>query len=212
MSSALTIPNSGLPAHAPKTAYKKAAKKDAGHHPPKTHLGPGHEHKHDAQADLRRAYLHLARASSILEVLPKSGALNELKKLYSFCEKLFDAANTSPKPAAESARALEHLCFVSLGSTFSSIAPVRSLPRELKRDFERHFRQDFEKQKEHLEEYEDGPSQRGKGLLSQANALLDMARQSLATAERMLKSEDWYLAHECLRATDGITKALDHLS
>ena len=218
MSNALSISNSGLPALAPRTAIKKAAKKaaqkaakkTAGHHP-KKHAGPGHEHKgkHDAEADLRRAYLHLARASSLLGVLPKSNASSELKKLYSLCKDLAEAKLASPKAAAESARALEHLCFVSFAASHSS--SERPLSKELQRDFNRHFQHDFEKQTEHLEEAVAAVGQEDGKRHSPATALFDLARHSLATAEQMLRKEDWYLAHECLRATDAIAKAIEHL-
>jgi hypothetical protein len=216
MSNALTISNSGLPANAPRTAIKKAAKKaakkTASQHHPKKHVGSGHEHKgkHDVQADLRRAYLHLARAISLLEVLPKDNVLSELKKLYSLCKDLAEANGVSPKAAAESARALEHLCFVSFAASHPSSENL--IPKNLQRDFDHHFHRDFEKQAKHLEEAEQTAGQQdGKRYLPTV-ALLDLARHSHATAGQMLRKEDWYLAHECLRGTDAIIKALDHLS
>lgn len=209
MSSALSIPNSGLPARIPKTAIKqtakKAAKKAAGHHHPKKHAGPGHDHKHDPQADLRRAYLHLARANSLLAIIPESSALGELKKLHALCKHLGELEGVPPKTIAESARALEHLCFVGLAS--SQPSSEHSVRKELRRDFDRHFQHDYEKQVEHLVEAEATVGQEdGK---SPAMALLDLARHSLATAEKMLRKENWYLAHECLRATDASTKAIE---
>lgn len=218
MSHALSISNSGLPAHAPKTATKKAAKKApkkaVGHHSSKKHVGPGHEHKdkHDAQVDRRRAYLHLSRTSSLLAVLPRNNALNGLKKLNSLCQELFDANSTSPKAVAEFARALEHLCFTGLAAVHSSSVSEHHLTKEQKRDFGRHFQHDFEKQKEHLEETEAVFSQLGDERQSTENSLLDLARHSLATAERMLQQEDWHLAHEYLRATDALIKNLDDMS
>jgi hypothetical protein len=215
MSHSLSISNSGLTAHAPKKAMKKAAKRAAkkavGHHPPKKHVGPGHEHKdrHEAQTDHRRAYLHLSRAASLLALLPQNNALNALKRLYSLCRELFDANSTSPKAVAEFARALEHLCFTSLAAVHSSSVSEHHLTKEQKRDFGRHFQHDFEKQKEHLEETEAIFSQRGDKRQSTENGLLDLARHSLATAERMLQKEDWHLAHEYLRATDALIKNLD---
>ncbi len=215
MSNALSISNSGLATRAPRTAIKKtakkAAKKTAGHHPPKKHVGAGHEHKgkHDAQADLRRAYLHLARASSLLSVLPKNNALSEMKKLYTLCKDLADGKDVSPKAAAESARALEHLCFVSFVTSHSPTE--RPLSKELQRDFDPHFQDDFERQAEYLDEAGASIGQQDGKRHSPATALLDLARHALATAEQMLRKEDWYLAHECLRATDAIAKAIEHL-
>jgi hypothetical protein len=215
MSNALSISNSGLPARTPKTAIKKtakkAAKKTASHHHPKKHVGPGHEHndKHDSQADLRRAYLHMARASSLLAVLPKNNALSELKRLYSLCKDFAEAKVVSLKAAAESARALEHLCFVSF--TASHPSPESSIAKELRRDFGSQFQHDFEKQTEHLEEAEQTVGQQDGKRHSPTATLLDLAHHSLATAEHMLCKEDWYLAHECLRAADAITKAIEHL-
>jgi len=219
MSNALSISNLGLPARSPGTAVKKAAKKAAkktaknapSYHHPKKHVGPGQEHKskHDAQADLRRAHLHLARAFSLLGVLPKSNAVSELKKLYSLCRDFSDAKSTSPKATAESARALEHLCFVTFAVSHSSSGDPIS--NELQRDLDRHFQHDFQKQTAHLEEAEATVEQRVGERHSPATALLDLARHALATAEQMLRKEDWYLAHECLRATDAITKAIEHL-
>src|ERR1700761_4325183 len=107
MSKALSISNPKLPARAPETAIKKAVKKAAkkankkatGHHAPKKHAGPGHEHhgKHGTQDDIRRTYLHLARASSILKVLPVSSALRELTNLYALCKEFAEMKGQSVK-------------------------------------------------------------------------------------------------------------------
>jgi hypothetical protein len=217
MNNSLSISTSEVPenadAKAMKKEAKKAAKKAVGHHHPKKHVGPGHEHKdkHEPQADRRRAYLHLARVTSLLAGIPQNDALNELNKLYSLYKKLFDADHTSSKAVAECARALEHLSFVSLAAVRPSSSPAHPLKKKLKRDFAELFQHDFEKQKERLEEADALFSQPDDDQQSTASALLDLAQHSLETAERMIQKENWYLAHECLRATDAITKAVDHL-
>jgi hypothetical protein len=212
MSKALSISNPRLPARTQETAIKKAVKKAAkkankkatGHQAPKKHAGPGHEHhgKHDTQDDIRRTYLHLARASSILKVLPVSSALRELMDLHALCREFTEMKGQSAKVAAESARALEHLCFVSLEASESAAKTI--LPEALQRDFRFHFQHDFEKQTRHLADADQTIGQRAKGLF-------ELARHALVSAEQMLRREDWYLAHECLRATDAITKAIAHL-
>ena len=111
--------------------------------------------------------------------------------------------------APESARALEHLCFVNLAALhFSSDQPIS---KELNRNFEQHFQHDLEKQAEHLEEAKAIAIERNKQSRSPAAAFFDLARHTLATADRMIRQENWYLAHECLRAADAIAKAIDHV-
>jgi hypothetical protein len=212
MSKALSISNPRLPARAPETAIKKAVKKAAkkvnkkatGHQAHKKHAGPGHEHhgKHDTQDDIRRTYLHLARASSILKLLPVRSALRELTNLYALCKEFAEMKGQSAKVAAESARALEHLCFVSLEASDATAKTI--LPDALQRDFRSHFQHDFEKQTRHLAEA-------GQTIGQPAKCLFELARHALVSAEQMLRREDWYLTHECLRATDAITKAIAHL-
>jgi hypothetical protein len=219
MSKALSISNVGLAARAPETAIKKAAKKAAkkakkkatGHHPPKKQVGSGHEHhgNHDAQDDIRRTYLHLARASSILKLIPKSSALRELTNLYAHCKEFAESKGLSATVAAESARALEHLCFVSLRASDSASETI--LPQALQRDFYSHFQHDSEKQTKHLAEAEQTIVERAANGHSPAKALFELARHALVSAEQMLYREDWYLAHECLRATDALTKAIARL-
>ncbi len=189
MSSALSVS---------KKAIKKAAKKGAG--PPKKHAPHKNKErdKHESDAERRRAYLHLARASSLLAALPEGKAHNELNSVYSLCKEIFINGKISGNAAAEAARALEHLCFVSFAAPHSALeVPVT---KALQRDFERHFRHDLEKQTQELEKAEGakGP-------------LLELAAESLANAEKMLLTHDWYLSHECLRAADALIKALEHL-
>ena len=200
MSKSLSISNSAVAPHGRKTAIKNTTRKAAP--PPKKHAPhknkdkDKHDAQHGAQEDRRRAYLHLARASSLLSAMPRSKALGELNTLFSLCRNMFLDEKFAAYGAAESARALEHLCFVS----FAAAYPVAELPlpKPLLRDFERHFQHDLEKQTRKFKEAE-----------ATEEPLFELASQSLATAEQTVRRRDWYLGHECLRAADALLKALE---
>lgn len=213
MTHSLSISDPSSDKTAIKKRARKAMKKVTGHHPQK-HVGSGHEdkHKHDAQAERRRAYLHLSRASSLLAVFPRDSSQNELQNLYLLCGTMFEAKDTSSTAVAECARALEHLCFASLTAVHSVSIHTRKLTKEQKLDFDRHVRHDFEKQTDRLEEAKTILFQGSSKQRLSENTLLELARRSLAAAERRILMQDWHLAHEFLRATDAITKALDDLS
>ena len=226
MSKALSLAKSASPAKAPAKAMKKAAKKAAS----KKAAGKGpkqHPHKHDEKSregvreeglhDQRRAFQHLARVAMLLAIRPgeetSSAALQagpqSLATLYARCVQMFRDAETPARVTAEVARALEHLCFVSL-----SAAPHRSLvplTQEAESDLHRHLQHDLKHQSERVAHTLANKFPGRRGRTSSAGVLLELASRSLATAEQAIEQKTWALAHECLRAADALVKAIDHL-
>ncbi len=129
-----------VPKKAPKKAAKHAAKKAPKHH----------DKKHHAGKDMRRAYEHLGRVTSLQPSLSKA-AMTQIDTLTELARVRLNAGDS--KSAAELLRACEHLCFGSLaGTTKETVAD------DLFAAITEQFEKSLEKAAEHWDEHEQEPS------------------------------------------------------